>query len=670
MRVHYATLMALAFSLAALAGLGSVLFSAGPTNPDADEARAVPTVGDWPRARTVCHPLPLPAVKLRGFLGAHVDANNRRSLLAGLESPIPAAFEARSRGQEPSAACRRLATDSDFYKWLEGACYAVACDPSLKEVAAAVERYAGMLRDLQEDSGYIGTHLSPADPFDERTAHDLYIAGHFVEAAVAHYKATGSRDLLDTACRYADFYIRALNQGHPYFKIVGEREHPEIEPALVRLYRATGEKRFLAFSGAITRMSRIGPTIAETHAGGGARHAVRLCYLLTGAAELYIETGNDDYLEHLEGLWDEIVSTRMYVTGGIGYNESVPREPYDLPQNLKDNPNRDIAETCASVAMMMFSWRMHAITGEARYMDVIENILHNHYLGAISADHLGNFYYNPLRRVGDLSGRTDHGADPARRLRLPDIHSTACCLPNSWRFFAQLPEYVFSVNEAGLLVNLYTGAVARHRLPDGTRLTVEMQTRYPHEGEVRLRVVPEKKTRFVLGLRIPGWCKEAMVAVTGSTALPARSGEYHLIDREWDPGDQVTLELSMEPVALFSRPEIAANRGQVAFRRGPLVYCLEKEDAAGIDLARAVIVLDRRDPSRSVTPEFRDELGLHVLNARVGECPPLPAESGPYFPAPPLTPAGVRDVTLVPFYFRANRQDDTRWITFIPHESD
>lgn len=624
-----------------------------------------PSVGHWPAERVACRPAALRQVKLGGFLGRHVDANNRRSLLAGLESPIPRAVEARAAGRQPRPECRRLATDSDFFKWLEGACYAITYDPSLKELAAAVDRYTAMLVELQEPDGFLGTRVSPAKPFDEDVRHDLYVAGHFFEAAVAHHDATGKRDLLDTAVRLADFYIRALQQDHPYYKLVGRQEHPEIEPALVRLYRSTGEKRLLDFAAAVTDMAKVGPKLTDVHAGGGARHAVRLCYYLTGMAEQYIQTGDERFKQHLPSLWDELASTRMYVTGGIGYNETVPAQPFDLPQNLKDNPHRDIAETCASVALMMFSWRMHGLTGESRAFDVIETILYNHYLGAISQDHLGNFYYNPLRRVGDLSGRTDHGADPVRRRRLPEIHSTACCLPNAWRFFGQLPEYVFSTTKDGVLVNLYTDATLRHELSDGTRLALYVKTQYPHEGQVRLRVDVDRPAQFTLGLRIPRWCSEARVA-TGPTNEKATPGTYYRLTRPWKPGDEVVLHLAMRPVTLVSRPEVAPNRSQVAFQRGPLIYCLERQDTAGLDLEELVVVLNRPDPQGTAVAELDLQAGHYVL--RVPVCPRAKQPDALYFPASGPDLAGLRQATLVPFYYRANRADDTRWITWIPYE--
>jgi hypothetical protein len=412
-------------------------------------------------------------------------------------------------------------------------------------------------------------------------------------------------------------------------------------------------------------MSRITPKVADVQAGGGGTHAVRFCYLMTGAVEQYMESGDKSFLDPLLLLWDEVVSTRMYVTGGIGYNERIPKEPFDLPQWLEHNPDRDIAETCASVSLMMWSWRMHAVTGDSRCFDVIETILYNHYLGAISADHLGNFYYNPIRRVGDMSGRTDHGADPVRRLRLPRIHSTACCLPNSWRFFGQLPEYVVSTCHDGLTVNLYTDAEIRATFDNGATVRMEMKTGYPHEGRVSIRILPPEPVRFALRVRIPEWCEQAEVSVAGGEVQRVPGGRYHHIERVWESGDEVALDMLMEPMVLMSRPEVAANRGQVAFRRGPLVYCLEKQDAKGLDLDRVMVDLDRRNPRQSVTEAFDEELGFHLLEIRAGLHPRVAPDEPLYAPARFTAPIDPRKISLIPFYFRANRADDTRWITFI-----
>lgn len=614
-----------------------------------------PLVGNWGTEHVVCRPISLRATHLDGFLGAHVKANNQAGLPAGIETLIPKAVEARACGEEPPAGCKRLATDSDFYKWLEGACYAIAYGGTTDTVKTAVDRYADMLVRLQEPDGYLGTRLSPAHPFDERVRHDLYVAGHFMEAAVAHAEATGRGDLLRVAERLADFYRVALERGHPYFKLVGQ-EHPCIELALVRLYRATGERRFLDFSAALTRMAEWGPRLADVRAGASRRHAVRLCYQLVGAAELYMESGDESSYRFLPSLWDELVTTRMYVTGGIGYNEVVPENAYDLPQTIATRENRDIAETCASVSLMMYAWRMHAITGDSRTFDIIETILYNHYLGALAQDHLGIFYYNPLKRVGDLSKRTDHGGNPVQRTRLPELHSTTCCMPNAWRFFAQLPEYVFSTREGGICVNLYSTATTTHVLPDGTAVKLQMRTAYPREGQVEIAVETSRLAGFSLDLRIPGWCDGASVKVGQEAPAGASPGTYHRIRREWRSGDRILLDLPPKPAVLFGDPRVDANRGQVAFRRGPLIYCLEKQDAAGLDLERAVVLLDPRDASRSVTDEFDPRIGLPVLRVRAAQTTPGTAGS-------------ARDVRLVPFFFRGSRAPETRWLTWIPYQS-
>lgn len=628
------------------------------------DASPPPCVGNW-QSRVQWHPLSLREVKLGGFLGRHVDANNRASLLEGLQSPIPAAFDAKAAGRTPPDSTHRLATDSDFYKWLEGACYAIAYEPSLEKLSAAIDRYAQIIEQLQEPDGYLGTRISPAEPFDRKVRHDLYCAGHFIEAAVAHYNATGKRNLLDVAVRLADFYLQAWKNKHPYFEIVGKQEHAEIELALARLYRATGERRFLDFGQTITRMAYLGPTLAETRAGDGSLHAVRLCYLLTGATELHLESGEQDLFQFVPQLWNEIVTSRMYVTGGIGYNEKVSLAPYDLPQTLLDHPSRDIAETCASVSLMMLSWRLHAMTGDPRYFDTIETVLYNHYLGAISQDHLANFYYNPLRRTGDLSGKTDHGSDPVHRCRLPHIHSTACCLPNSWRFFGQLPEYVFSRNADELRVNLYTDATTSFKLADNTPVNVEMSTSYPHGGRVSIRVSPGTPATFAVSLRIPAWCRDASVKV-GDEIKPAPSG-YYSIARRWQQGDAIELNLPMPAEVLTSHPAVAANAGQVAFRRGPLVYCLERQDAAGADLEKLSVLLDASNPARSIRDVWDEKLGMHVLEVQA-RCAAHPTTAPALYQTRSHEAPETFEISLIPFYFRANRDGDPRWTTWIPVE--
>jgi DUF1680 family protein len=297
---------------------------------------------------------------------------------------------------------------------------------------------------------------------------------------VAHHRATGDSTLLDVTRRWADYLIREHQNGHPYFEAA--TDHSEAELALVRLYPATAERRHLDFSlDLIEGFNVVGPTVSDIQAGTGAAaitpesgaapghalHAVCVNCFLAGMAEYYLETGDESLYGHLPSLWDELVNTRSYVTGGMGsYGERISLRPHDLPHDtFSTYGDRSAGETCASVATIMFSWRMPAITGESRCFDVIENALHNHVMGALSLDRRAHSYYNPMRMTGDISEFSDHWQVPASsRCRLKKLNSTPCSLPTCWRLCGALPEYLYSYDEQGLLVNLHTSSSTRHTL--------------------------------------------------------------------------------------------------------------------------------------------------------------------------------------------------------------
>ncbi len=626
-------------------------------------------VADWPAERAVCRPVPIGQVKVAGFLGKRVDLN-LPSILAGLQTPLPRGFEARAAGKKLPPEAHRLAADSDWYKWLEGACYVLARtdDPDLRK---AVERVAGQILKCQQPDGYINTQVPPLQRFDTRVNHDLYIAGHFFEAAVARYRVMGQRDLLDAACRWADYIIAQYKAGHSYFKSVGRREHPEYELGFLRLGRAAGRKDYVDFAATLARMSRLGPKVADIKAGGGELHAVRVGYLLAGCADIYMETGCQDLWQHLPGLWEELAETRMYVTGGIGsVGESIDRRPYILPNSRNVKPHRHIGETCACIAMMMFTWRMHAATGEARCFDALERALYNHFLGALALNQMGNFYFNPLYVVGDVSDRSDARHKPmTARCMLPEIHRTTCCMPNTWRFLGALPEYLFSCDDEGVFVNLYTTSTVRHRLPDGRDVHLSLETRYPWDEKVLIRFRGDKPTRFKLRLRIPQWCRQASLALPGQDARSISGGKYWVIEETWDKGHVATLTLPM-PVRLeLPDPRNTANVGTAAVMRGPLVYCLERPDVDfPVQVAR--LRLEPEEAAEKVRVEWRKDLlgGVNVLRvpAVAADLP----ESIDKTKSPPLVATG-RDVelTLIPFYARANRGNDSRWVVFMPLEA-
>jgi len=436
-------------------------------------------VADWPATHARCRPVPLASVKAEGFLGRRIQ-NNIGSLLEGLKGDLVRRFEARAAGQEPPPETNRLAADSDVFKWLEGAAYMFALTGHA-DVGREMERMAGLIIACQKEDGYLNTQVPPQVRFDTRVDHDLYSAGHFFEAAAAHYRATGKRDILDAARCWADYLIAEYNKGNPYYQIVARREHSEYELGLLRLYRATGEKKYLDFSIALTRLIPTGTHLIED------RHAVRTNYLLAAYADLFLETGQDEFRRDLPSLWEEVVNTRSYVTGGVSVHERYSREPHYLPQ-ITEHPRRDISETCTSIALMMYAWRLHSMRPESPIFDQIETILYNHYLGALSLDNLATFYYNPLRLVKDYPDKTDHDGPLYHRLRLPALHSTSCCVPNEWHFFGALSEYLFSYDEDGVYVNLYTSSRIRHRLPNGAEANFTVETGYPHEGRIRLRM--------------------------------------------------------------------------------------------------------------------------------------------------------------------------------------
>jgi len=618
------------------------------------------TVADWPGDRAVCRPVPMAHVEVSGFLGARID-RNLDSVLKGLDSPIPKGFEARAKGEDLPEECNRLAADSDLYKWLEGACYVYARTKN-QELRKEVDRIADLILKCQKEDGYINTQVPPKERFDLKVNHDLYIAGHFFEASVAHYRATGERRLLDAACRWADYLIGEYEKHNPYYRRVGEKEHSEYELGFLRLARATGKKEYVDFAITLAKMCRLGPNVADVRAGGGL-HAVRVGYLLAGCSDLFLETGREDLFRYVPGLWDEIANTRLYVTGGMGAREYISRKPYELPQ-CTDERDRDIAETCGSVAMMMFSWRMHSISGKSRCFDAIENILYNHYLGAIAADNLGTFYYNPLRVVGDQSGDTDAGGPKTTRTMLPEMHRTACCITNSWRFFGALPEYVFSYDEKGLYINLYTSSRVRQELPNGAKVALAIETEYPCDGKIAVRFEGEKPAEFSLHLRIPVWCFRAKASCAGVDRQVVGGGDYLTLERKWQPGDEVELVLDMPVRMVFSDPRIEANSGQVALARGPLVYCLENVDN-DFPVEQACLSLRPEDIEDRVQVEWKEDVlgGLNMLHVPGTIAPTEQQKENmqPYF-----TPGQPVRLTLVPFYARANRGSDNRWVTLLP----
>jgi uncharacterized protein len=531
--------------------------------------------------------------------------------------------------------------DSDVYKWIEGASYVLATQP-YPALEAKVDDLIARIAAAQEKDGYIDTHVQIEEPDlrwkDLAFFHELFCAGSLFEAGVAHYQATGKRSLLEVAIKSADYIDSTFGPG----KMDGISGHEEVELALVRLYRATDEKRYLRLAEYFlngrgqkpsvfereynrlpadrmvnwlggqtmtvrflddhffrahppafdTSYSQDNLPVREQSAAVG--HAVRAMYLYSGMADVAYETSDRGLVEALDRLYDNVTLRRMYVTGGIGpsaKNEGFT-DDYDLPN---DNAYQ---ETCASAGMVLWNHRMFKLTGDGRYIDLLEQSLYNAVLAGVSLEGNTFCYATPL------------ACDTAFK-RQPWFE-VPCCPTTVTRFFPSIGRYIYSQSEDGLWVNLYIGGQASTTLQDGSKVTVRQTTNYPWEGKVKLQVTPEKPEEFTLRLRVPGWAGAAAVTVNGEeVSLPASKGYVH-IHRQWSGGDVVGLSFPLEIHRLEANPKVLQSRGQVALRRGPLIYCLEQIDQTA-ELDRIVL-----PTTAKLTDHFEPQLlgGVTVITGQ------------------------------------------------------
>jgi uncharacterized protein len=548
-------------------------------------------------------------------------------------------------------------SDSDVYKWTEAAGFALQSGdcPELRQLT---EKIIHEIVAIQEPSGYINTYYAGdrakdrMQPQVQRWGHELYNLGHMTQGAIAFYRATGDRTLLDASIHYIDGYLLPNFGPGPDKKPVFSG-HPEIELALVELYRTTGEKRYLDFAGYILqgdariKIPKDGyvyhfcgvPFTSRTHLEG---HAVRAMYACCGATDYYLETGDPTYWKTLNVLWEDLVKRQMYVTGGVGARSDGEAfgDPYELPNFTA------YGESCAAIGNMMWNWRMLAATGEAKYADVIERALYNGINSGMSLDGTLYCYRNPL------------GFDPAGgdQIRNP-WYDTTCCPPNLERTFASLPGYFYSTSKDGLYLHLYDNSKLDWRLEDGTALQVVQKTNYPWDGDVEITVTPAKTTEFSLFLRIPAWCDAAQVAVNGQPVSGATPGQYLALRRSWAQGDVVKVQFAMSPQIIEANPRVVDDYGRAAVQRGPLVYCLEE-----LDQPEGVRLFDARLDTRRHSPKFaaefqKDLLGGVVVIRHLGAVTEDSSSGrGLYSRFTPAAPElRAAELRFIPYYAWANR---------------
>ena len=546
--------------------------------------------------------------------------------------------------------------DTDVYKTIEGASYSLQTYPD-KQLEKYIDSVLVIVAAAQEPDGYLYTArtMNPKHPHDwagperwskvEELSHEFYNLGHMVEGAVAHYQATGKRNFLDIAIKYADCVCKAIGNGPDQKKLVPG--HQIAEMALVRLYLVTGDRKyldqakfFLDARGYTSRKDAYSqahkPVLEQDEAVG---HAVRATYMYAGMADVAAITGDSSYIKAVDRIWENIVGKKIYITGGIGARHAGEAfgDNYELPNLSAYN------ETCAAIGNVYVNYRLFLLHGDAKYFDVLERTLYNELISGVSLDGGSFFYPNPLASTGGYSRKPWFGC--------------ACCPSNICRFIPSLPGYVYAVKDDQVYVNLFLSNRAELKV-NRKKLVLEQETGYPWNGDIRIRVA-QGNLPFTMHLRIPGWVRGAVlpsdlyryadgqelgytVTVNGEPVAGELQKGYLLIDRKWKKGDVVEVNFDMKPRIVKANGKVEADRGRVAVERGPLVYCAEWPDN---DFNVHNILLNQH-PAFQV--EERPDLlyGIHEITTD--------AQALSYDAAGKLA---VRDVklTLIPYYAWAHR---------------
>ena len=524
--------------------------------------------------------------------------------------------------------------DTDPYKIIEGASYSLAVkyDPQLDHYLDSV---ISIIAAAQEPDGYLTTCVTNrctrlsgwwgTSRWEKINSHELYNSGHLYEAAVAHYRATGKRTLLDVAIKNADLVCQVFGPGEDQKHVPSG--HPIIEMALCKLYKVTGEQRYLDMARYFVEETGRGtdghklseysqdhkPILQQDEMAG---HAVRAGYLYSGVADVAALTGDTAYFHALTRLWDNLAGRKLYITGGMGSRAQGEGfgPDYELPNHTA------YCETCAAISNVYWNYRMFLATGEAKYMDVLERALYNGVISGVSLSGDKFFYDNPLESQGEHDRQRWFGC--------------ACCPGNITRFMASISGYTYATQASDIYVNLYIQGSADLQTESG-HVALTQTTDYPWNGTVTIKVDPEQAgSSFALRLRIPGWLQQHPVAsdlytytdapasytlkVNGSRVKATVSDGYATISRKWNAGDIVELDLPMNVRRIKAHDKVTADRGMLALERGPVVYCLEGQDQPGGTVFDKYIP-DGTDIQAAFDPELLG--GIMVLSGTVGEVP-------------------------------------------------
>jgi len=562
--------------------------------------------------------------------------------------------------------------DSDVFKVVEGAAYSLQnhYDPKLDRYldslitlfAAAQEPdgYLYTIRTIYKDSTGLKDWIAGPTRYSfENGSHELYNVGHMYEAAVAHFKATGKRSLLDVAVKNANHLVKTI--GPKPGQMIVVPGHEETEIGLIKLYGVTGDKRYLDLARFFVDMRgrsdkrplfldahNLGPAYFQDHKpvvqqNEAVGHAVRAQYLYASMTDLAILLRDTAYTNAVMRIWNDATTKKQYVTGGVGAraNGEAFDDAYVLPNDAA------YAETCAAVANLLWNQRMFQLTGESKYIDVFERVLYNGFLGGVSIAGDQFFYVNPM----SSKGKNDYSNGEAAK-RSP-WYGAACCPTNVSRFLPSLPGYVYAVRNNELFVNLFIDSQSDITL-NNNPVSVNQQTAYPWDGSINLTISPKQAASFPVLIRIPGWATgqpmpgdlyrftsskgQAPKLTVNGKAVPIQTENgYVKLLRTWKKGDKITLTLDMPVQQLVANEKLKADNGKVAIQRGPVVYCAEGVDNGGQALNTTV----RAD--QTFTPEFRKDMLGGVMVLKSGDAKPT---------------------TLIPYYAWSNRGPNEMAIWF------
>lgn len=625
------------------------------------------TVGSQAQVKNQSHgypidPVPFTSVKVTdSFWGQRLNASR--------EVTIPLAFskcEETGRYQNFVNAAHPSDTikvgglafdDTDVYKTIEGASYLLQTYPD-KKLAKYIDSVLVIVAAAQEPDGYLYTSrtMNPKHPHEwagskrwekvEDLSHEFYNLGHMVEGAIAHYQATGKKNFLNIAIRYADCVCREIGTGEgQQIRVPG---HQIAEMALAKLYLVTGDQKyldqakfFLDQRGYTSRTDEYSqahkPVVQQDEAVG---HAVRAAYMYAGMADVAALTGDTAYIHAIDRIWDNIVGKKYYITGGIGATAAGEAfgKNYELP-NMSA-----YCETCAAIGNVYVNYRLFLLHGESKYYDVLERTLYNGLISGVSLDGGGFFYPNPLESMGQHQRQPWFGC--------------ACCPSNICRFIPSLPGYIYAVKDKDVYVNLFMSNTSDLKV-DGKAVSIEQTTKYPWNGDITIGINKNNAGQFNLKVRIPGWVRGQVVPsdlyaysdgkrlkytvkVNGEAVQNELKDGYFCIDRRWKKGDKVEVHLGMEPRTVKASKKVEADRGRIAVERGPIVYCAEFPDN-NFDIFS---VFMNRNPKFEVVEKPDLLYGINQLKTG--------AQTLGYDDQGRLTTTDV-SLTLIPYYAWAHR---------------